>query len=83
MILQDIRVIDLSSGIAGAYLSRLFVDAGADVIRVETEAGVGLRRRSTAPVADGHERAVVFVSGCRHPLSGGRAGRHCNRRAAR
>ena len=53
MILQDIRVIDLSSGIAGAYLSRLFVDAGADVIRVETEAGVGLRRRSTAPVAEG------------------------------
>ena len=53
MILQDIRVIDLSSGIAGAYLSRLFVDAGADVIRVETEAGVDLRRRSTAPVAEG------------------------------
>ncbi len=53
MILQDIRVIDLSSGIAGAYLSRLFVDAGADVIRVETEAGVGLRRRSSAPLADG------------------------------
>ena len=53
MILQDIRVIDLSSGIAGAYLSRLFVDAGADVIRVETEAGVGLRRRSSVPLADG------------------------------
>ena len=53
MILQDIRVIDLSSGIAGAYLSRLFVDAGADVIRVETEAGVDLRRRSSVPLADG------------------------------
>ena len=83
MILQDIRVIDLSSGIAGAYLSRLFVDAGADVIRVETEAGVGLRRRSTAPVAEGTNGPLFFVSGCRHPLSGGHAGRRFHRRAAR
>ena len=50
MILQDVRVIDLSSGIAGAYLSRLFVDAGADVIRVEPEGGVGLRWRSSVPL---------------------------------
>ena len=53
MILSDIRVADLSGGIAGAYLSRLFADGGADVIRVESEAGVDLRRRSTAPVAEG------------------------------
>ena len=53
MILSDIRVADLSGGIAGAYLSRLFADGGADVIRVESEAGVDLRRRSTAPVAAG------------------------------
>ena len=53
MILSDVRVADLSGGIAGAYLSRLFADGGADVIRVESEAGVDLRRRSTAPVAEG------------------------------
>ena len=53
MILRDVRVVDLSAGIAGAYLSRLFVDAGADVIRVEPAAGVDLRRRSALPLADG------------------------------
>ena len=53
MILRDVRVVDLSGGIAGAYLSRLFADAGADVIRVESEAGAELRRRSAVPVAEG------------------------------
>ncbi len=53
MILGDVRVVDLSVGIAGAYLSRLFADAGADVIRVEPEAGVGLRRRSSIRVSEG------------------------------
>lgn len=53
MILRDVRVADLSGGIAGAYLSRLFADAGADVIRVESETGVDLRRRSAVPLADG------------------------------
>lgn len=52
-ILQDVRVVDLSGGIAGAYLSRLFADAGADVVRVESEAGVDLRRRSAAPLEEG------------------------------
>ena len=51
--LSDIRLIDFSHGIAGAYLSRLFCDAGADVIRVEPDGGVGLRRRSAAPVGPG------------------------------
>ena len=51
--LRDIRLVDLSRGIAGAYLSRLFADAGADVIRVEPPGGVALRRRSAAPVSEG------------------------------
>ena len=53
MILRDVRVADLSGGISGAYLSRLFADAGADVVRVESETGVELRRRSAVPVAEG------------------------------
>ncbi len=53
MTLRDIRLVDLSHGIAGAYLSRLFIDGGADVIRVEPSDGVALRRRSAADVAEG------------------------------
>ena len=57
-VLQDVRVVDLSSGIAGAYLSRLFVDAGADVVRVESETGAALRRRSAVPLAEGANGAL-------------------------
>ena len=53
MPLDDIRLVDLSRGIAGAYPGRLFVDAGADVIRVEPADGVDLRRRSAVTVDPG------------------------------
>lgn len=53
MTLSDIRMVDLSAGIAGAYLGRLFVDAGAEVIRVEPADGTPLRRRSARPLVDG------------------------------
>ena len=33
--LAAFRVIDFSSGIAGAYCCRLLADAGADVVKVE------------------------------------------------
>jgi crotonobetainyl-CoA:carnitine CoA-transferase CaiB-like acyl-CoA transferase len=44
--LRDVRVLDLSTGIAGAYCSKLFADAGADVVKVEPPAGDPLRRWS-------------------------------------
>ncbi|GJM36720.1 MAG: CoA transferase [Acidimicrobiales bacterium] len=53
MTLSDLRLIDLSDGIAGAYLGRLFTDAGAQVVRVEPADGAALRRRSAAPLDDG------------------------------
>ncbi|MEM7141105.1 MAG: CoA transferase [Actinomycetota bacterium] len=59
MTLSDIRIIDLSHGIAGGYLARLFADAGAQVIRVEPPGGVELRRRSAAPLAEG-ANGVLF-----------------------
>jgi crotonobetainyl-CoA:carnitine CoA-transferase CaiB-like acyl-CoA transferase len=43
--LAGLRVVDLSSGIAGAYCSKLFVDAGADVVIVEPPRGHPLRSR--------------------------------------
>lgn len=54
-VLSDIRVVDLSAGIAGPYLSKLFADAGADVIKVEAPAGDPIRRWSASgtPIAAG------------------------------
>ncbi len=46
------RVLDLSTGIAGGYCAKLLGDAGAEVIKVEPPGGDPLRRRSAsgAPV---------------------------------
>jgi crotonobetainyl-CoA:carnitine CoA-transferase CaiB-like acyl-CoA transferase len=41
--LRDLRVIDLSTGIAGGYATKLFCDAGADVVKVEPPGGDPLR----------------------------------------
>src|SRR5688572_32959721 len=41
--LRDIRVIDLSTGIAGGYATKLFCDAGADVVKIEPPGGDPLR----------------------------------------
>ncbi len=42
--LRDLRVIDLSTGIAGGYATKLLCDAGADVVKVEPPGGDPLRR---------------------------------------
>ena len=45
-VLAGTRVLDLSSGIAGAYCTKLLVDAGAGVVVVEPPEGQALRRRT-------------------------------------
>jgi crotonobetainyl-CoA:carnitine CoA-transferase CaiB-like acyl-CoA transferase len=47
-LLSDIRVLDFSTGIAGAYASKLFADFGSDVVKVEPPDGDPLRRRQLA-----------------------------------
>jgi crotonobetainyl-CoA:carnitine CoA-transferase CaiB-like acyl-CoA transferase len=42
--LSDLRVLDLSDGIAGAYCTKLFADYGADVVALEPPSGHTLRR---------------------------------------
>ena len=39
-----LRILDLTSGIAGPYASKLFVDAGAQIIKIEQPGGDPLRR---------------------------------------
>ena len=40
------RVVDVSSGIAGAYCTKLMADGGADVVKIEDPEGDPLRRRA-------------------------------------
>ncbi len=42
-VLEGLRIIDLTTGLAGPYCTKLFVDAGAEVIKVEPPGGDPLR----------------------------------------
>lgn len=58
--LDGFTVVDLSSGIAGAYCTKLLVDAGAQVVKLEDPAGDPLRKwsASCAQGADGADRPL-------------------------
>lgn len=57
--LKDLRVVDFTSGIPGPYATKLFVDAGADVVKVESPDGDPLRRWSqSAEDLDGTSGAL-------------------------
>src|SRR5215469_3724688 len=65
-------VIDLSSGIAGGYCTKLLVDAGAEVIKVEDPDGDLLRRWSAsgaAIAADGEGALFRFLSCSKESVS--------------
>ncbi len=58
-------VADLSTGIAGGYCTKILVDGGADVVKVEPPGGDPLRSwtASGAPLADGEDGALFrFLS---------------------
>ncbi|MGV0044947.1 CoA transferase [Mycobacterium colombiense] len=64
--LQRFLVVDLSSGIAGAYCSRILADGGAEVVKVEDPNGDPLRRWSVtqAAIPDGDDGALFqFLAG--------------------
>ncbi len=47
--LSDLRVIDLSTGVAGPFAAKLFVGFGADVVKIETPDGDPARRIGPFP----------------------------------
>jgi crotonobetainyl-CoA:carnitine CoA-transferase CaiB-like acyl-CoA transferase len=61
-------VVDLSSGIAGAYCTRILADGGADVVKVEPPEGDWLRSwtASGTPIAAGTDGALFsFLAGAK------------------
>jgi crotonobetainyl-CoA:carnitine CoA-transferase CaiB-like acyl-CoA transferase len=63
--LAGTRVVDLSTGLAGAYCTKFFADGGADVVKVEDPDGDPLRRwsESGAELAPGEDGALFrFLS---------------------
>jgi crotonobetainyl-CoA:carnitine CoA-transferase CaiB-like acyl-CoA transferase len=58
--LSGVQVVDLSSGLAGAYCAKLLADGGADVVKVEDGGGDPLRRvvECGAALADDDDGAL-------------------------
>lgn len=69
--LSGYTVVDLSTGIAGAYCTKLLADGGADVVKVEPPEGDPLRRWSSsgAAVPPGSDGALFsFLAGGKHSV---------------
>ena len=78
--LRDLRVVDFSSGIAGPYCTKLFADAGAEVVLVEAP-GAAAPRAPLFRFLHASKRAVRLraVMQCRNQAHGRS---HTNRRRA-
>ncbi len=64
-------VVDLSTGIAGGYCTKLLADGGADVVKVEAPEGDPLRRWSAsgASIPPGRDGALFsFLAGGKHSV---------------
>ncbi|OXR40420.1 Succinyl-CoA--L-malate CoA-transferase alpha subunit [Nocardia cerradoensis] len=59
-LVQDFRVLDLTSGIAGPYATKLLVDAGADVVKVEPPGGDEYRRWTASDADLGGTDGAMF-----------------------
>ena len=71
MPLAGYTVVDLSTGIAGAYCTKLLADGGATVIKVESPEGDPLRRWSAsgADLPPGGDGALFsFLAGSKHSV---------------
>src|ERR1700684_67460 len=69
--LNGYTVIELSTGIAGAYCTKLLADGGAQVIKVESPQGDPLRRWSASrtSIESGSDGALfAFLAGSKHSV---------------
>lgn len=69
--LSDYLVVDLSTGIAGSYCTKLLADGGASVVKVEPPEGDALRRWSAsgAAIAEGRDGALfAFLSSSKQSM---------------
>ncbi|MEY8014553.1 CaiB/BaiF CoA transferase family protein [Mycobacterium servetii] len=76
--LAGYTVVELSSGIAGAYCTKLLADGGADVVKVESPEGDPLRSWSSsgAVIPPGGDGALfAFLAGSKHSVVADPAGR--------
>src|SRR5262245_39219317 len=68
--LQHVRVVELTTGVAGAYATKLLRDLGATVVKIEPSGGDPLRRATASGHALGpDEDGVLFQF-----LNGGKIG---------
>ena len=69
--LDGYLVVDLSSGIAGAYCTKLLADGGAQIVKVEEPEGDPLRRWSASGAeipADGDGALFTFLACSKHSV---------------
>jgi len=59
-VLESVRVVDCSVGIAGSYCAKLFGDAGAEVVKAEPPDGVPLRSWSCSGTVAGGQDGALF-----------------------
>ena len=61
-VLDGVKVLDLSEGIAGSFCARLLADYGADVLKLEPPGGAALRRMEPFFGDDPHpEKSLFFL----------------------
>ena len=58
--LEDLRILDLSSDICGPYTTKLFADAGAEVIKIEDSEGDSMRSRSLFHFLNTSKKSLVL-----------------------
>lgn len=70
--LEGIRVVDFSGQLAGPYCTKLFVDAGAEVIKVEPGSGDPLRRwtASGSDLADADSALFTYLNAGKRSVVG-------------
>ncbi|GMU77882.1 MAG: CoA transferase [Acidimicrobiia bacterium] len=68
--LHGIRVVDLSTEIAGPYCTKLLADAGADVVKVEPPGGDALRRWGPSASDDVPGALFEFLNTSKRGLAG-------------